>query len=336
MKLLVLGGTVFLGRHVVLAALRAGHQVCVFNRGRRSVAWPGPVEALVGDRGAIPGGGDGEGAAEASGDLSSLAGRTFDAVIDCSGYTPAQAERMADALGPVLPHWVYVSSISACARFPPHEAYDESAPLTTDTDGYAGGKARSEEVLTRRAGAALAIVRPGLIVGPFDPTGRFAYWPARFDRGGDVLVPGRPERRVQFIDARDLAAWCLHLAAQRISGCFHAIGPPAPMADLVEACQRAAGTSSTCRYWPDEQVLAAGLEAWTELPLWLPESEPDFGGIFLGRHQKAVAAGLVTRPWADTVRDTLAWLRSEPAALAYGKPLEAAKEARMLAEARRD
>jgi 2'-hydroxyisoflavone reductase len=319
-RLLVLGGTAFLGRHVVEAALRRGHAVTVFNRGRRSVSWPGPVEALVGDRNA---------------DVSSLRGRRFDAVIDCSGYTPEQARRATEALGAQPPHWIYISSISVCAGFAPHVQYDESAAVTTDADGYGGHKARSEEVLAAITGGRLAIVRPGLIVGPFDPTGRFAHWPARVDRGGDLLLPGRPERPVQVIDARDLADWCLLLAQRQMTGTFHAIGPMGPMASLVDACvqasREAGGLPARLHWWPDAAVQAAGLEAWTELPLWVPEDDPDAGGIFLGRNDRAVAAGLVTRPWIDTVRDTLAWLHREPNAKAFGAGLSAEREAALLA-----
>src|SRR5690349_13906668 len=132
LNLLVLGGTVFLGRHVVRAALAAGHQVTVFNRGRRSVDWPGPVQTLIGDR---------------DGDTSALRGRRFDAVIDCSGYRPAQIASVAEALGPDLPRWVFVSTISVVARFPPGQPHDETAPATSDTSGYGGEKARAEEAL---------------------------------------------------------------------------------------------------------------------------------------------------------------------------------------------
>jgi 2'-hydroxyisoflavone reductase len=314
MNLLVLGGTVFLGRHVVDAAWAAGHRVAVFNRGRKAVAWPGPVEALVGDR---------------DGDTSALSGRTFDAVIDCSGYRPAQIASVAASLGPRLPHWVFVSSISVVARFPPGQAHDETAPVTTQATGYGGEKARAEEALRALVPGA-AIVRPGLIVGRHDPTGRFAYWPWRLAQGGTVLAPGRPERPVQVIDARDLAAFCVHLAGTRQAGTFNAVGPPVPMRTLLETCRAAAGTDAGFVWRADADLLAAGVAPWTGLPLWIPEGDPEHGGMLLARNDRAVAAGLRVRPLAETVDDVLAALRAAPAGTSFPNVVSAEVEARLV------
>ncbi len=315
LRLLVLGGGVFLGRHVVEAALQAGHAVTVLNRGRRRTDWPAAVEPLVGDR---------------DGDLSALAGRHWDAVIDCSGYTPAQLQASTRALAG-CGHYLFVSTISVYAGFPPHRPYDETAAVTTETTGYGGAKARAEEALAAGWPGDWACVRPGLIVGPHDPTGRFTHWPLRLAAGGEVLAPGRPGRPVQCIDVRDLAAWCLHLAGQRARGTFHAVGEPAPMAELLEACAAAAGQRPTLRWWPDDALRRAGATPWTGLPLWLPEDDPDHGGMLLADTARARAAGLRTRPWAETAADTLRWAQAEGWVLGRGAGLSAEDEAALSA-----
>jgi 2'-hydroxyisoflavone reductase len=319
LKLLVLGGTVFLGRHVVEAALAAGHHVTVFNRGRRAIAWPGPVEALVGDR---------------DGDTSALRGRRFDAVIDCSGYRPAQINSVAEALGPGLPFWVFVSSISVVARFPPGQPHDETAPVTADTSGYGGEKARAEEALQALAPGKAAVVRPGLIVGRHDPTGRFGYWPWRVAQGGAVLAPGRPERPVQVIDVRDLATFCLRLAESSTAGTFNAIGPALPMQAVLEACRAASGADAHFVWRTDAELLAAGAAPWTGLPLWIPESDADFGGMLLARNELAISAGLRCRPLGDTVADTLAALSEAGTGVAaFPNVITREREARLVASA---
>jgi 2'-hydroxyisoflavone reductase len=301
MQLLVLGGTVFLGRHIAAQALAAGHAVTLLNRGRRGGAALFPdAEHLVGDR---------------DGDLSALRGRRFDAVIDCSGYTAAQMQSAAQALGDGAGHVVFVSSISVRASFPPGLRFAEDGALLAGDEGYGANKARAEEAIAAALPHSVAIVRPGLIVGPHDPTGRFTYWPDRVARGGEVLAPGRPERPVQWIDVRDLAAWCLHLAAQRITGTFNAIGPNVPMRALLDACRAVADSDARFVWIDDATLLAADVAPWSGLPLWIPESDPGFGGMLLADNARAVAAGLPCRPAVETARDTLAWLRGDPAAM---------------------
>ncbi len=292
MKLLVLGGTIFLGRHVVEAALAAGHAVTMLTRGRHGTALFPQVERLVGDR---------------DGDLSALAGRAFDAVIDCSGYTPDHVTRATQALGERAGHWVFVSTISVYGGFAPGRVYDEASPLAAGHEGYGALKARAEEALQSAAPGRAVVVRPGLIVGPHDPTGRFTYWPHRVARGGDVLAPGRPERAVQFIDARDLAAWCVALAQARTAGTFNAVGPRMPMREFLDTCRTVAASDARWRWVDDDALLARGIAPWTGLPLWLPESDPAFGGMLLADLARARAAGLRTRDARATVADTLAW-----------------------------
>lgn len=316
-KLLILGGTVFLGRHVVDAALAAGCEVTLFNRGRREVHFTQPVEQLTGDR---------------NGDLSALEGRRFDAVVDCSGYTAEQLQRSADVLRDQVQHYVFVSTISVYARFAPGKAFDETAALTTATEGYGGGKARAEETLLAAMPGRVSILRPGLIVGPYDPTGRFTYWPSRLDRGGRVLAPGRPQRPVQFIDARDLAQWCVELALQRRAGTVHGVGPSGSMATLLQACQQASGNTTSELVWCDDSTLVdAKIAPWTGLPLWIPEVDPEFGGMLLANGQAAVDAGLHTRSWEETARDTLAWARENGASAHAATVLTPEAEAGFLA-----
>lgn len=293
MKLLVLGGTVFLGRHVVAAASAAGHDVTIFHRGVSGMPpFDGAVAALRGDR---------------DGDVSALADRSFDAVIDCSGYTPAQLRRSGEALAGRVGHYLFVSSRSVYRAFPPGVDVGDGAALLDGTDGYGALKARSEEAIAAVMPGRTTIVRPGLIVGPYDPTGRFTYWPLRLRAGGDVLAPGRPERRVQFIDARDLAHWMVTMAAGPPAGVFDVVGPSTTMAALLDEVHAVTGGDVRLHWMPDDALLAAGVQPWTELPLWIPESDLAFGGLMDGSDVRARRAGLATRPIVDTVRDTLRW-----------------------------
>jgi 2'-hydroxyisoflavone reductase len=302
MQLLVLGGTLFVGRHVVEAALARGHAVAILNRGRTDPGdWPAldHVERLVGDR---------------DGDLSALHGRAFDAVIDCTGFTAAQLRRTADALAASPPpHYVFISSISAYASFPPGLDFDEDAPLAQGEGTYGADKARAEEAIAAALPGHVAIVRPGLVVGPLDPTNRFTYWPVRIARGGRVLAPGQPGHEVHVIDARDLAAWCVTLAERRTTGTFNAVGPWVAMGELLARCRALTGAAATFDWRSDAALLAAGVAPWTGLPLWLPVDDAGFGGMMRARNERAIAAGLVPRPIDETISDTLAWARSPQA-----------------------
>lgn len=160
--------------------------------------------------------------------------------------------------------------------------------------------------------ARVALVRPGLIAGPHDPTGRFTTWPLRVARGGEVIAPGRPERPVQFIDVRDLAAWCVSLAERRNIGAFNAVGAQTTMAALLDACREAAGSDARFVWHDDARLLADGVEPRTGMPLWIPENDPDVGGMLLADHRRALAAGLAPRPVIETVRATWAWARALP------------------------
>ncbi|MGI4859118.1 MAG: NAD-dependent epimerase/dehydratase family protein [Janthinobacterium lividum] len=302
MKLLVMGGTLFLGRHIIEAAIQRGHQVTSFNRGLQNPTLFPEIEKLVGDR---------------DKDLTALRGRRFDAVIDPSAYTPGQVDALLRTLDTPPDHYTFISSVSAYRTFPPGVCYTEDAARVEGDTGYGPLKARTEDALIAALPEnRLAILRPGLIVGPHDPTDRFTYWVRRIDAGGRVLAPGRPDRPIQFIDARDLADWALHLAESRIHGVYNAVGPQTllTMGSFLQTCQATIGQSVEFQWIPDQELIAAGAQPWTGLPLWLPEEDTDDGGLFLADNQRAVRDGLRFRPIADTVADTLAWARSAASA----------------------
>jgi 2'-hydroxyisoflavone reductase len=306
MNILVIGGTMFLGRHIVESALAREHRVTLFNRGQHGTELFPDVEKLRGDRN-----------------------------LDVCGYTPQQMRLIAEALGANVPHYIFVSSISAYGSRPPNEIHDETAALAEGDKGYGEEKARSEESIAAAYPDRVAIVRPGLIVGPHDPTGRFIYWPTRVARGGNVLAPGRPERAIQWIDVRDLANWIVRLAENKTAGAFNAITPAmkCTMADLLAACVRVANVDVTLNWMSDIELTNANVAFWTELPLWIPEDEPDAGGLMLAKADRAMGAGLTFRSVDDTVRDTLAWAKSLPEnhpALGIEKTLSAEREAELL------
>ena len=301
MKLLVLGGTKFLGRHTVDAALAAGHDVTIFTRGQTNADLYPHVERLTGDR---------------DGDLGALEGRAWDGVIDTSGYVPRVLRQSAELLRDAVGRYVFVSSISVYADF--SKPLDESSPVAelddpaTEeiTEHYGALKAACETVVGEVYGDRGANVRAGLLVGPYDPTDRFTYWPRRLAAGGDVLGPGDPDAPVQFVDARDLGAWLVKLALAGPGGVFNATGPAWRLTfrELLDRAAAALGFDASV-IWVDEQrVLDAGIEGWTELPLWLPGDE--YAGMAQADTHRARNAGLTFRPLEQTVVDTLAWDRT--------------------------
>jgi 2'-hydroxyisoflavone reductase len=317
-NILVIGGSVFLGKNIVEAALARGHHVTVFNRGSRKNTYSKPVDHVQGDR---------------STDLHRLQGRRFDSVIDCCAYTPEHMALAADALMPLTGHYVFVSTISVYSRFPPGETYDETAAVCQGHTGYGAQKARAEEVIEAAFPGRVAHVRPGLIVGPDDPSGRFAYWPLRVAAGGAVLAPGRPARLVHYIDVRDLAAWCLALAEAKTAGMFNAAGPSDTMRNFLKSCQQVCNPLAEF-YWVDDAVLtAAQVAPWTGLPLWIPESDADYGGMLLADCSRARQAGLTTRPWEETIRDTLRWAQDHTETSLGTACISRATEATLIASA---
>jgi 2'-hydroxyisoflavone reductase len=297
-KLLVLGGTRFLGRATVEAALERGHEVTLFNRGETNPELFPNVEKLRGDR---------------LEDLSALDDRSWDAVLDPSGYVPQATRASGKALSESVEHYLFVSSVSAYADFAgPHSERDPLAQLEDgqpgdrlleDYSNYGALKVLCEQEVEDAFVGPVAIVRPGLIAGPHDPTGRFTYWPHRVARGGDVLAPAPPERTVQFVDVRDLAAWMIDLSEQRREGTFNATRPGISWEELLDACLRVSRSDARL-VWVDGEYLAEqGVGEWMELPLWVHDEE--LIGIHRADVSRAVAAGLEFRPVEETVRGAL-------------------------------
>jgi len=299
-QILIIGGTIFLGRHLVEAARERGHAVTLFNRGQHNPDLFPDVEKLRGDR---------------DGGLDALRGRRWDAVIDTCGSFPrvvrASAELLADAVG----HYTFISSMSVYADLSA-PGIDEETPVGTIPDetveavtGETFGplKALCEQAVEAALPGRTLIVRPGLIVGPHDPSNRFTYWPHRVAQGGDILAPGAPGQSLRFIvDVRDLAAWIVRMAEEAITGVFNAKGPNylLTMGELLAACKVASGSDARFVWVSEEFLLEQGVGPWMELPLWLPASMRAINGA---RGDKAFTAGLTFRPIAETVRDTLAW-----------------------------
>ena len=325
-RILILGGTAFLGPELVEHARAEGHTLTLFNRGKTNPHLFPDIEKLHGDR---------------KSDLSALRGRTWDVVIDTSANTPKVVQASAELLKDAVKSYVFISTISVYGDPVTKDGPDETAPvakLTTDTDvvtneTYGALKALSEKAAETALPGRAIVIRPGLIVGPTDPTDRFTYWPARFGEGGDILAPGTASDPAQIIDVRDLAAWTIAMAVHGEAGTFNAVGPnPAiGMGDLVSACQRAAGVPSTIT-WADAPFLEKQkVGAWMDMPVWVGNG--DDTGMARVRIAKAVQRGLTFRPLEETARDTLAWWRTLPAERRT-KPkagLSRAREAEVLA-----
>lgn len=317
-RLLVLGGTVFLGRAVVEAALAHGDEVTLLTRGQTNPELFPEAERLRGDR--------------ERGEISALGGRTWDAVVDTSAYVPRVVRESARLLVDAVGHYVFVSSISAY-RFGMPAGFDETSPLVeledpsveeVRNDTYGGLKVLCERAVEAAFPGRCTHVRAAVVVGPHDPTGRFTYWAHRLARGGEVLLPGPPERPVQFVDVRDAAEWILHAAAERRSGAFTVARRPCSFADLVDAAAPLAERPVE-PVWVDDDFLAEhDVGPWLELPLWIPRAsearhvlEADVG--------RAVGAGLRSRPLDDVVRGAL-----EAAELVPGVGLEPERERELL------
>jgi 2'-hydroxyisoflavone reductase len=286
-RLLVLGGTKFLGRAIVEEALARGHEVTTFTRGETNPDLFPQTERLRGDR---------------DGDLSALEGRTWDAVVDTSGYVPRLVRASAEALRD-SGFYVFVSSISVYAELP--AGYDESNPVdeledpeTEDVRAHYGAlKAACERAVDDVFGDRAAHLRFGLIVGPHDPTDRFTYWAERVARGGEVLAPGAPDRPWQFVDVRDGAAFALEVAERRLPGPFN-------VTNTSTAGEVLAGADAT---WVDDAfLLEGGVGEWMELPLWVA-SAGELGSLHTADTSRAREAGLRQRPVQETVADTHAW-----------------------------
>lgn len=296
------------------AALMGNHEVTLFNRGNHLSAFT-DVETIQGNRNT---------------DLAKLQGRRWDAVIDTCGFLPGAVRASAEALADRVGHYVFISSLSVYADVSAHgidetaagatltdeqlkkaEAIDSSGQVSAVNYGemYGGLKAlcewAAEEVLPGR----VLNIRPGLIVGEHDYTDRFTYWVVRVARGGEVLAPGRPERYVQLIDARDLAGWIVKMIERKTTGIFNATGLPGEltMAGVLEECKTVSGSDASFTWVSENFLDREKVAAWSEIPLWLPEENPKFKGFMFVNCDKAINSGLSFRPLSETIQDTLRW-----------------------------
>ena len=337
LRILILGGTGFIGPHQVRYALERGHKLTLFNRGRRPKDWPAPVEELVGDRN--------------TGDLKALAGREWDVCIDNPTTLPFWVRDAGQVLKGRVKQYVFVSTLSvyaaekdagqdetaAVAEYKGEDAMKETmATLQANVEALYGPlKARSEQEAQTRFPGQTTIVRPGLIVGPGDESDRFTYWPVRLDRGGEVLAPGDGKDPVQLVDARDLAEWTIRLVEVLTLGVFNAMGPDREltMGAMLDTARAAVGSKARFTWVPADFLDQQKVSAWSDMPVWVPGSG-DTAGFSRRSNRKAVAAGLTFRPLAATAKDTLAWWKAQPAER-QAKPLRAGiapeREAQVLA-----
>lgn len=287
MRLLVIGGTVFVGRHVVEEALRRGHEVTLMHRGEHGAELFPDVDRVLGDR---------------TQGMHELRGRSFDAVVDTCLFDPQHAAQLD------VGFYVFVST-GGVYRDWPHKAGDESMPVHETGDDYSALKAACERRLDELYPGRVHHARAGVIVGPHENIGRLPAWLRRMERGGRVLAPRPPEAPIQLIDARDLAAFLLDAAERQLAGPFNAVAPPgyASWGELLELCRAAANPEAEL-VWVDGKYVAERVEhTWEELPLW---PSPGIPGVYLIQTGKAIAAGLRIRGLGDTVRDTWQWLAS--------------------------
>ena len=331
-RLLILGGTQFLGRHLVEAAVARHHRVTLFTRGMTNPDLFPQIERLVGDR---------------AGDLRALTGRHWDAVIDTSGYVPRLVRRTAMTLEGSVGHYTFVSSISVYSA-PLTRGLDETHPIATRLDDpatedirpatYGPLKARAETAVDAILPGRTLIIRPGIIVGPHDPSDRFSYWPWRLAHGGTVLAPGRQRAPIQVIDGRDLAQWMVAMAESQATGTYNAAGPATPitMARLLKTGCHALGVDADLHWVDDDFLLSHGMDVdrgmpAETLPLWLPAREKVLAGLFAVDSRRAIAAGLKFRPLAETFRDTSDWLGTRDPGRSWRTGLSLEREAALLA-----
>jgi 2'-hydroxyisoflavone reductase len=325
-RLLVLGGTGFVGRAVVDAA-RGRHDVTVLNRGHRPA--PDGVTALAGDRTSPSG-------------LAALAGRGFDAVVDTWSGAPRAVRDAARALAGRAGHYTYVSSRSVYVHPAPGPLREDrpvvdASPDAGDEADYPAAKRGAELAAEREFGGPVLLARAGLILGPHEDVGRLPWWLRRLARGGATLAPGPRDLPLQYVDARDLAAFLLDGARRGLAGAFNVTGPPGQttMGELLDTANAVTGGRAVLRWTDPGRILAAGVQPWTDLPIWVPPG-PDHDFLHGGDVGRAVGAGLRLRPVADTIADTWSWLTAlpgtpEPTSRRPPVGLSAAAEAALLA-----
>jgi nucleoside-diphosphate-sugar epimerase len=302
MRILTLGGTRFVGRHIVEAARSAGHEITVFSRGHTPLPWD-DVEHLSGDR--------------ETGELEALRDREWDACIDVSAYAPEVARASAELLAGQVGHYTFISTASVYV-VDPAGGMDETTPVLPADLGEAGAdgaelygarKVACELEVERVFPGRALIVRPGIVAGPHDPTNRFTWWVERLARGGEVLGPGAPDAPVQLVDGRDLGAFTVAQTERLTTGVFNVCGPPSSFGELIAACRTGTGSSPGVTWVGEELLLEQEVEPFTEMPLWLPD-EPATRAFYSMSNGRARSQGLELRHLADTARDTWEWLRA--------------------------
>jgi 2'-hydroxyisoflavone reductase len=311
LRILILGGTGFIGPYEVRYALSRGHKVTTFNRGKTHPGeLPKEVEQLIGDR---------------NGQLDALKNRQWDVAIDNPTTLPAWVRDAAQILKGNVERYVFISTISVyadtgqgvdetalLAKYDGPDPYKETieAVKASGFKTYGPLKALSEKETETWFPGKTLIIRPGLIVGPGDPSDRFTYWPVRIDRGGEVLAPGKPGDPVQFIDARDLAEWTIRMAENRETGIYNATGPATPleMGGMLDKIKDALHSNATFTWLPAEFLQQQKVEAWSDMPVWAGDEL----GLARTKIDRALAKGLTFRPLAETARDTLTWFKSLP------------------------
>ncbi len=318
MKLLILGGTRFVGRHLVIEALAQGHDVTLFNRGHSNSQLFPEVEKLVGDR---------------DGNLTALEGRKWDAVIDTCGYVPRLVRNSAQLLANSVAHYTFISTISVYQtkgqldidETEPVERLEDETVEEITGQTYGPLKVLCEQAAEAAMPGRVLIVRPGLIVGPHDPTDRFTYWPVRIAEGGEVLAPSDPQQPVEFIDVRDLAKWTILMVEARATGIYNATGPdyPLTMQDFLSNCKNTTQSDAKFRWSSEEFLSKHEVTPFMGLPLWLPKESTS---LMLINIQKALREGLTFRPLEETIRDTLAWHETRPAGLVLKAGLTSERE----------
>jgi 2'-hydroxyisoflavone reductase len=322
MNILIIGGTRFLGRHLVDAALARGHEVTLFSRGKSNAEIFAQLKNIRGDR---------------ERDLRQVSGK-FDAVIDTCGYFPRMVRISAEALREHVQRYVFISSLSVYADnskigIDENDAVGKIEDETVEeiTGGtYGPLKALCEKAAQDVFGERALIVRPGLIVGPHDPTDRFTYWPARIARGGEVLVPDRPDSPTQIIHARDLADFIIHLIEQNASGIFNATSEPLTLESVFETCKQVSGSNATFKWAPLDFMEKHKIAPWSDMPAWVPDTGED-AGFSRVDVSKAVNAGLKFSPLADIIRDTLTWAAERPTDYVMKAGLNPEREKELLA-----
>jgi 2'-hydroxyisoflavone reductase len=305
MKILIIGGTQFVGRHIVAAALARGHDITLFNRGKTNADLFPQAQHLTGDR---------------KQDVSALLTDLWDVVIDACGYTRRDVRNTSQALQGRVKHYVFISTISVYASFA--QANAESSTLgtwhdldteTVDGDTYGPLKAACETIVQDAFAHHNTLVRPGLVVGPHDHTDRFTYWPARIALGGSIIAPNNAQDPVQYIDVRDLAAFTLLCAEQSLQGAYNVVGNTLGIGTLLQCCKDVAQSNAKFAWLPAALMKEQDVKPWQDMPLWMDPSS-DTKAVALTRNDKAMKAGLNITPLADTVKDTLQWHQSRPLA----------------------